>query len=165
MTGTKTRLYFWGGILSNWATIPGGIKITKNNLIFSTSEQLFMWFKAKHFNDLSTMILIERSQTPKEAKKLGRRVKGFSEEKWEKVREGYMLEALKQKALVYPEFKDIVMKETREFVEASPYDRIWGIGVEEEEAARKDDPKTWNGLNLLGKCLGELRIWLKENEN
>ena len=76
-----------------------------------------------------------------------------------------MLEALKQKALVYPEFKDIVMKETREFVEASPYDRIWGIGVEEEEAARKDDPKTWNGLNLLGKCLGELRIWLKENEN
>lgn len=41
------------------------------------------------------------------------------------------------------------------FVEASPFDRIWGIGFGEENAP--DDETLWEGMNLLGKVLTEIR--------
>jgi ribA/ribD-fused uncharacterized protein len=167
MTKTKTHLYFWGGILSNWAEVPGGIKVQDEDktLIFPTSEHLFMWFKASCFFDVSAMKKILQAKTPKEAKAIGRGVKNFDEETWEENREKFMLKALKYKAMSWPDFKNFVIEETRTFVEASPYDKIWGIGMNEEEAARVDNPEKWNGLNLLGKSLCNLRTWLIENEN
>ena len=41
-------------------------------------------------------------------------------------------------------------------IEASPLDRIWGVGMEATHAdiAR---PSTWRGLNLLGFALMEVR--------
>jgi ribA/ribD-fused uncharacterized protein len=41
-------------------------------------------------------------------------------------------------------------------VEASPYDRIWGIGLaaEHEDVSR---PSRWRGLNLLGFALMDVR--------
>lgn len=47
------------------------------------------------------------------------------------------------------------------FVEASPYDKIWGIGYKESEAEKNVD--NW-GENLLGKILTELRNQLKSEE-
>ena len=41
-------------------------------------------------------------------------------------------------------------------VEASPYDRIWGIGMKFNDP-RALTPSEWNGLNLLGKCLMKVR--------
>lgn len=41
-------------------------------------------------------------------------------------------------------------------VEASPYDVIWGIGVEEGDPDSFDE-NTWRGLNLLGYILTEVR--------
>lgn len=42
----------------------------------------------------------------------------------------------------------------RELVEASPMDKIWGIGFTEYDA---EDNRQWWGLNLLGKALMEAR--------
>lgn len=39
-------------------------------------------------------------------------------------------------------------------VEASPLDRIWGVGV---GAAKAQDPKAWRGFNLLGRVLMQVR--------
>ena len=47
----------------------------------------------------------------------------------------------------------------KKFVEASPLDGIWGIKC--DEATAKDDESNWNGLNLLGKALNEVRGILK----
>ena len=47
-------------------------------------------------------------------------------------------------------------------VEASPYDRIWGIGLAATDP-RAHDPKTWRGQNLLGKILTELRDELERS--
>ena len=54
-----------------------------------------------------------------------------------------------QKELLLEEFNGI------HFVEASPYDRIWGIGFS-VESAMLVDKKLW-GQNLLGKSLDHVR--------
>ena len=41
-------------------------------------------------------------------------------------------------------------------VEASPYDRIWGIGLEASNP-KAHNRATWRGANLLGKILTEVR--------
>ena len=50
----------------------------------------------------------------------------------------------------------------REIVEASPRDRIWGIGFGEKRALESEGVKRRWGLNLLGKALVEARRTLRE---
>lgn len=50
----------------------------------------------------------------------------------------------------------------RELVEASPSDRIWGVGFAARYAS--DNRSLW-GLNLLGKALMETRERLSEEES
>ena len=45
-------------------------------------------------------------------------------------------------------------------VEASPYDTIWGIGLE-ENCTESQDPMLWRGQNLLGFALMEVRDELR----
>ena len=44
----------------------------------------------------------------------------------------------------------------RVVVEASPRDRIWGIGLAEDHVDATD-PERWKGLNLLGFVLMDVR--------
>ncbi len=167
MKRTEGRLYFWGGILSNWAFVPEKIKVQLDDgtiKLFPTSEHLFMWFKASYFHDKDAMREIETVKMPNLAKSIGRRVRNFNEDAWSEVREEFMLLSLRYKAASWHEFREFIKNETREFVEASPYDKIWGIGMDVETAANEDNPNDWNGLNLLGKALGKLREELI-NEN
>jgi len=46
-------------------------------------------------------------------------------------------------------------------VEASPLDKVWGIGLAVEDS-RVHDPKQWQGLNLLGKVLMRVRDELRK---
>ena len=44
-------------------------------------------------------------------------------------------------------------------VEASPYDRIWGIGMKEDHR-NATKPELWKGQNLLGRALMDVRAML-----
>ena len=113
-----------------------------------------MWCKAHCFQDYESEELIIKAKTPKEAKKLGRLVKGFDEERWSEVRFGYMRWCVYEKFRQNPKLKELLLKfgKDHNFVEGSPYDKIWGIGIHfEDELA--NDSKNWKGENLLGQAL------------
>jgi len=56
-----------------------------------------------------------------------------------------------------PYLKDILLSTgNKTIVEASPFDTIWGIGLHWKDDKVLDE-KNWNGQNLLGKALMEVR--------
>lgn len=153
MKVTDSHVYFWGGIFSNFYKC----EIEYANKLFHSSEQLFMYLKAVHFKDLeiADQILFNGLE-PKEAKRLGRQVKNFDNSEWEKVRKKVMLEALTYKFYCNPELEEVLLKyRNKTFVEASPFDKIWGVGLKEDDS-RILNESNWEGLNLLGKCLNKL---------
>ena len=150
------KVIFWGSFLSNWYPC----KIKYKELDFSSSEQLFMWMKAKHFKDEEIADEILKCKTPKEAKKLGRKVHGFDQSVWDDVKVKYMHDAIDCKFEQNSELRSKFMElgKSRFFVEGSPYDKIWGIGM---SADNKNvyDPSHWysDAQNLLGFALMEVR--------
>ena len=62
----------------------------------------------------------------------------------------------------HPKLKEFLLStEFDILVEASPYDPVWGIGMNEHDAVKYNDPKEWRGTNLLGYALMEVRDWLR----
>ncbi|KAJ9610371.1 hypothetical protein H2200_005148 [Cladophialophora chaetospira] len=53
-------------------------------------------------------------------------------------------------------------KRIRTFVEGSPVDRIWGVGLNWKDAAC-DNERNWRGENRLGKCHDEAAKYVREN--
>ena len=49
-------------------------------------------------------------------------------------------------------------------VEASPYDRIWGVGLRADDS-RVHDRERWRGLNLLGEALMQVREQLRAQDS
>lgn len=149
--------FFWGGPFSNWAPA----KFTYKDKQFSNSEQAFMWEKAITFGDdeIAEKILIESN--PAVAKSLGRMVKNFSESEWVKVRYQIMVDVNIAKFSQNESLKQVLLN-NQNFVEASPEDNIWGIGMDQNTQG-VNDPNNWKGLNLLGKALDDVRSTLLTN--
>lgn len=145
--------FFWSGRLSNFDVSKNGILM--NGQRWRTSEQLYMLEKALYFKDHEiSALLCNKNLTPKEAKRLGRKVKGFDNDAWDLVKYDKMKDVLMAK-FDSTEYKDVLLNTGNKIlVEASPYDRIWGIGYDDQNALSNKD--NW-GQNLLGKCLMEVR--------
>ena len=161
MKVTDKYVFFWQEYFSNWAYAQGGLKIRIKNKEYTvpTSEHLFMIFKAQYFNDDESVKEMLKAKTPKEVKALGRHVKNFEPEKWDAISSRYMTKAV---TIRYEQDKKFAKMLTdkkyadKTFVEASPYDKIWGIGMDENNPDIEDKNK-WQGENKLGKCLTALR--------
>ena len=127
---------------------------------FTSTEQGFMYFKALYFNDYQTADEIYNTlSNPGLCRKLGRKVDGYDDESWSRVRyqifedliyQKYLQDKNLQTKLLSPEF------DNKLFVEASPIDKIWGIGMDENNPNILDETK-WNGLNYLGKIITNTR--------
>lgn len=95
--------------------------------------------------------------TPADAKALGRKVQGFDEHRWAEHRERIVLQGNLAKFEQNQELAGFLIGTSPKIlVEASPYDRIWGIGLRESDQ-HATQPARWNGLNLLGFTLMAVR--------
>jgi ribA/ribD-fused uncharacterized protein len=162
IVNTPDMILFWqpDSIYSNWYPNTPLVLAEYPDIVFENSEAAFMYLKAKTFGDQIIAKLILQDQGPWNTKKLGRRINSYSEEAWAEVREDAMFAACYAKFAQNPKLKaELLATGTKLLVEASPVDKIWGIGLAPNEPKARN-VETWQGLNLLGKILMEVRAAL-----
>lgn len=116
-----------------------------------------MYCKARLFGDEERSRRILLARIPREQKELGRQVKGFEQSKWELHCKDIVYEGNKEKFIQNEELlQQLLDTQGTTLVEASPTDRIWGVGLTEDDPAIRSR-STWRGSNWLGEVLTTLR--------
>lgn len=165
---TLNYLHFWGhaprrdgvigaSCLSQWWPSP----FTVEGVEYATAEHWMMAAKARLFDDKEAEGKALTASAPASAKKAGRLVRGFDEAVWERERSGIVVEGSVHKFRQDARLREYLLGTgDRVLVEASPMDRIWGIGLAADDE-RALDPARWRGINLLGFALMEARERLR----
>lgn len=154
MKVTDKYVLFWGSVFSNFAKTE---YLSHDGILFRCSEQEFMYRKAIHFGDQTIAEKILLADKPAKIKALGREVRNFDGAEWDRVRAEYMYRACLSKFTGCARARRAILSyPDHHFVEASPYDTIWGIGLKEDDP-RANDPSQWRGRNLLGQTLDRVR--------
>ncbi len=151
-------LYFKSGYPSQWFLAP----ITIDNQEFNCCEQRMMYMKALTFNDKETADLIMMEKEPKEQKKLGRLVKNFDADKWDTIADEIVYEANLAKFTQHQELNEkLLTTGNKIIVECSPYDKIWGNGLDITTTLNTPEEE-WKGTNRLGKAIMKVRETLRK---
>lgn len=169
-TGERFKyLYFWSHKQKEPASIitkscfsqwyPSSFVV--DNIHYATAEHYMMAAKARLFNDQQRLPDILNASSPAAAKSLGRQVSGFNHKIWHEQCFSIVIAGNLAKFSQNPQLADFLLAtKKRVIVEASPLDKIWGIGLAEDDA-NIDNPLTWRGKNLLGFALMAVREQLK----
>ena len=131
---------------------------------FATAEHWMMACKAVLFDDADVFarVLAAPADDMRGVKALGRAVRGFDDARWAAFREAVVVAGNVHKFAQNEEAREMLLRTgERVLVEASPRDRIWGIGFGEKKALEVRD--RW-GLNLLGRALGVVRERLRKEQ-
>lgn len=158
---SRDYTFFWqtGSPFSNWHPA----KYTCDGINFNCSEQGVMYDKALLFGDIEVAAKVLKCSVSEQGKmkSLGREVKHFKESTWKKNRVEIYAKHCRAKFTQNEHFKQKLMETgNTTLVEASPNDKIWGIGLHERDAKKTHSDK-WPGTNLLGKLLTDIREELK----
>lgn len=156
-------LMFWGHtakgpelgphVLSQWWVQPFEVDGQR----YASAEHYMMAGKARLFGDDERLAAILASDDPREAKALGRLVVGFDKLRWAEHRVDIVVAANLGKFGHHPELAAYLLSTAPQvLVEASPSDRIWGIGLGATDPAARE-PANWCGANLLGFALMTVR--------
>lgn len=156
-------VFFWGhqrtksgmtaSCFSQWYSAPFAVDGQR----YPTAEHFMMAEKAALFGDHETRMQVLQAASPGTAKALGRQVRGFNEATWVENRFSIVVRANVAKFAQNHELRHFLQQTgSRILVEASPMDRIWGIGLAQGDE-RVNNPNQWRGLNLLGFALMQAR--------
>jgi ribA/ribD-fused uncharacterized protein len=154
---TEKFTFFWGGPFSQWHKSEFNDHFRNYNCM----EQFMMYHKAVLMGDDDTAKKILKTPfNPREYKALGRQVSPFDAKLWnekskEIVHKGNVFKFTQNQDLL----KLLAATKETTLVEASPYDKIWGVGLKESDP-RIQYRDQWKGRNLLGEILTEVRIEL-----
>ena len=128
---------------------------------YLTAEHFMMAEKARLMGDSATRAKILEAAHPGAAKRLGRTVTPWDESLWTAERFGIVVRGNVAKFGADDEMTELLLATGRRvLVEASPRDRVWGIGLGKDNPAATD-PRRWRGENLLGFALMEARRLLR----
>ncbi|KAL7576419.1 hypothetical protein ACA910_018223 [Epithemia clementina (nom. ined.)] len=122
------------------------------------AEQGMMHGKALLFKEMEVAKEIMQTGSPRKMKSLGRKVNGFDDKVWAEHRRNIVYRNSVAKYTQNEHLRQALLDTGARtiLVEASPLDRIWGIGLDEAQA-RETPPSQWKGLNLLGQILTQVR--------
>lgn len=130
---------------------------TEDGVVFNCVEQYMMYHKALTFGDDVVANAILSTSRQAEQKRLGRQVSRFDGNVWTEVSKRVVKQGAKLKFSQHSDLLETLLQtKGTTLVEASPYDKIWGIGLEAHDP-RSLNRKTWRGENRLGHILTELR--------
>jgi len=161
-------LFFWGhqpskdgrittSCLSQWWPAPFSV----DGLTYPTAEHWMMAGKARLFGDGQVATQILGAGSPRQAKQLGRQVSGFDAARWDAEKYRIVTEGSFEKFRQHKALGAFLLSTGDQvLVEASPVDRIWGIGLAADDE-RAGNPLLWRGENLLGFALMEARDRLR----
>jgi hypothetical protein len=157
--------FFWGHKKKSETTIgktcfsqwyEAGFDI--NDVHYPTAEHYMMAEKARLFNDEEVLRKILKSTDPGAAKNLGRSIKCYQDDVWKKHRFDIVVRGNRAKFSQNEKLKQFLVNTGNTIlVEASPTDRIWGIGLEQSHPD-VENPAKWRGMNLLGFALMRVRL-------
>ncbi|ELP87806.1 hypothetical protein EIN_273230 [Entamoeba invadens IP1] len=153
--GSHKYVFFWQpkitgevnkSCLGQWYPSP----FDYNNQHFLFAEQFMMAYKAKLFHDDEMYQKIMKSTEPRQMKKFGQQVRNFDSDVWDQYKDVIVYTGNIQKFTQNPELRKFLVETgDKVLVEASPYDNIWGIKMDENNPnCRK--PELWLGENHLG---------------
>ena len=153
--------FFYGGPFSQWHAndFVGGPQFEIDGVSYNCAEQYMMASKARQFGDGAALAEIMDLRHPRDQKATGRKVRGFDAAAWNAVSRDFVYRAnwakfTQNKGLGY----ELQSTGDKILVEASPTDKIWGIGIGVLEA--QDDniqPDQWKGTNWLGQVITKVR--------
>ena len=151
-------IFFWklhhkNEEFSNWYPRTFVIEGVRYNCV----EQYMMAKKAILFGDVTIYQQIMQTEDPGKCKDLGKLVRGFDPATWDSCKYEIVYNGNYAKFTQNPDLM-AKLKATGDAImaEASPGDKIWGIGMTADDPKAKQ-PDQWQGENLLGKILMEIR--------
>lgn len=160
-------VFFWGHegskkigthCLSQWYES----NFTVNNILYKTAEHWMMYRKAMQFDDFACANKILTSETPKEAKGLGRKVRHCDYDVWYLPSYAIVVLGNIHKFNQHPDLLDYLLAQRNKIlVEASPYDTKWGVGLSVKDKAIFN-VENWKGTNFLGFALMEVIDFFSE---
>lgn len=151
------REYELHGYMSQWYISP----MTIDGVTYNCCEQFMMAEKARKFNDTAALAAIMGETDPFKQKKLGRAVKNFVKEEWDAACRPVVYRGNLAKFEQNDELKKLLLATGDAIlVEASPVDRIWGIGLAPNHPS-VCDPTKWRGTNWLGEAIMQVRTSLR----
>jgi ribA/ribD-fused uncharacterized protein len=167
------------GFLFELTTIPlfsDSIDVFAQNVRGAASSQVpnpFDEYNQQHEQFTNSVFWqVLESTSPQHIKSLGRRTPNFNEEVWTKASKAVVIAASLARAEVNPALSDIYKSAwnaadnapRHHFVEASPVDNVWGVGLGREDPKIRDR-KLWKGENRLGHCHDEaMRLYMTKRQ-
>ena len=146
---------FWQppSVFSRWTISTFSVDLVD----YTSAEQYTMVSKARLFGDDSALSAILATDDPREQKHIGRQVRHFGKDLWQKHCENIVFDGNLVKFSQNEDMRRALLHTNRRsLAEASPHDNLWGIGLRacDHHASSTD---TWRGSNLLGQILEHVR--------
>lgn len=156
---TATMVLFWQppGVFGQWTDSVFEV----DGVTYRCAEQFMMAEKARLFGDAAVRAKILASSSPREHKALGRTVAGFEHDVWEQACVDIVVRGNLAKFRQNPAMLAALLATgDKQLVEATPLDKIWGVGLRADDP-QIHDPANWRGQNLLGVALMRVRAELR----
>lgn len=160
--GKKKMIFFFSPdhYLSQWYPC----RFVIDDIEFTSTEQWMMYAKAMLFKDLDCANAILTTSSAKMQKNLGKKVTNFDDNIWNIHKKEIVFKGNFAKFSQNAELKTYLLStKGKVLAEASPYDKIWGIGLSMDDEMRFNMTK-WRGQNLLGEVLMQVREALKASK-